>query len=330
MHALVIEIDPLPARRLGCYGSLRAVTPGFDALASESVVFDQHLSIDALRHSSSAPAGNDPHTSDFRGWLSRHGVNIVEEQFRFSSGCGGDPMGNGLTSHSNNAARGSLHWIRLDAGEENVEGDSSEWFRWLDRQIASCHAALRGCDSSGQPLWFVFGRRGTSPAERPEIPAWQRPFQSPHVQTPLIVRDPRNTWGSRRQSLVSSSDIGPTLCEWFRVSPPEDAADAHSLMSLLRDEALSVRTRVVVQADGAAAIRTPDWFLAAPLTGGPLDGARYVALEECRLYRKPHDAGDVLDVAGQSPAVVEELVRELQSALDNREATGSAALDSSQ
>jgi arylsulfatase A-like enzyme len=43
MNAVVITLDCLPLRLLGCYGNLRVRTPHFDRLASESTVFAQHV-----------------------------------------------------------------------------------------------------------------------------------------------------------------------------------------------------------------------------------------------------------------------------------------------
>jgi len=43
MHALILAFDRLNANLLGCYGNQQIMTPGFDRLASESVVFDQHF-----------------------------------------------------------------------------------------------------------------------------------------------------------------------------------------------------------------------------------------------------------------------------------------------
>lgn len=43
MNAVVITLDCLPLRLLGCYGNLRVRTPHLDRLASESIVFSQHV-----------------------------------------------------------------------------------------------------------------------------------------------------------------------------------------------------------------------------------------------------------------------------------------------
>ncbi|MCC7424668.1 MAG: sulfatase-like hydrolase/transferase [Planctomycetaceae bacterium] len=43
MNAVIITLDCLPLRLLGCYGNLRVRTPHLDRLASESIVFAQHV-----------------------------------------------------------------------------------------------------------------------------------------------------------------------------------------------------------------------------------------------------------------------------------------------
>ncbi len=43
MHAVLLTFDRLPAHMIGCYGNEWIETPGFDALAAESHVFERHL-----------------------------------------------------------------------------------------------------------------------------------------------------------------------------------------------------------------------------------------------------------------------------------------------
>lgn len=43
MHAVVVSFDRLPAHLVGCYGNEWIETPGFDALAARSAVFERHL-----------------------------------------------------------------------------------------------------------------------------------------------------------------------------------------------------------------------------------------------------------------------------------------------
>ena len=54
MNVIVLSFDRLPSRLLGCYGNALIETPGFDRLASESIVFDEHyaedLRTDAASH----------------------------------------------------------------------------------------------------------------------------------------------------------------------------------------------------------------------------------------------------------------------------------------
>lgn len=43
MHAVVLTFDRLPAHLIGCYGNEWIETPGFNALAAQSLVFERHL-----------------------------------------------------------------------------------------------------------------------------------------------------------------------------------------------------------------------------------------------------------------------------------------------
>jgi choline-sulfatase len=63
-HVVIISIDTLRADHLGAYGHPRAVTPHLDALAAESVLFEQHTSVapTTLASHTALFTGNHPHT----------------------------------------------------------------------------------------------------------------------------------------------------------------------------------------------------------------------------------------------------------------------------
>jgi arylsulfatase A-like enzyme len=66
-HVVLISLDTLRADHLGCYGNKRIETPRIDALASEGILFEQHIAV--------APTTLPSHTSLMTGLYPRsHGT----------------------------------------------------------------------------------------------------------------------------------------------------------------------------------------------------------------------------------------------------------------
>jgi N-acetylglucosamine-6-sulfatase len=129
------------------------------------------------------------------------------------------------------------------------------------------------------------------------------------VRTPLLVRYPGAGANRVEDRLVSNVDIAPTFADLAGVAP-ENRVDGQSLVPLLRDEATSWRTSLLLEQndptewDGTPpfwAVRTAEW--------------KYVELEtgEKELYdlvRDPYEMENVVD-APDNASIVATLAAEL-------------------
>lgn len=125
------------------------------------------------------------------------------------------------------------------------------------------------------------------------------------VHTPLIVRMPRSQFGgTRRQAIVQTVDLMPTILSALGVDLPEDSPPVHGqdLLPLIRSERTKIRDYACMGMDlEEFAIRTHYWHLTVPLVVDP---------EEPRapeLYRKPEDRWEQNDVIEQHREVAEHL-----------------------
>jgi len=130
------------------------------------------------------------------------------------------------------------------------------------------------------------------------------------IHTPLFIRLPNPSPRSRRQELVQTVDLLPTLAEWFGVDVSAIPLDGQSLMPLARGETGSQRPiAITVASPKITGIRTSDFYL----VNRQIDGERDF---ERRLFTKPDDAWEVNDIAAQDPDVVDRLARLLAETLD--------------
>src|SRR5690606_30351779 len=115
-----------------------------------------------------------------------------------------------------------------------------------------------------------------------------------------IVHLPGDQGGSRRQDLVQTADLMPTLCDFFGIDRRTLDLDGHSLApTIIRNEPVP-RDAVFLAEDGFQAIRTADYLCLRASAASQGAGAR------ARLYLQPDDPWGIHDVAAQSPAIVEE------------------------
>lgn len=317
MHAVLVLIDRLPAPWLGCYGRARAGTPAFDRLASESVVFDQHLATWAAR-----VAGDQVGT--FLREISRpfaaRGIDWIDVPLsRHTVARNTESTLEPVVRMGAEQAPPTVACIHI--GDPATPADDSELtdqgkIPALDYLIARLHAEIAASPASEQILLVVASLRGIVPIERTDTPEPLRNTLSEYIQTPLLVRVPGRTWGSRRQALVTTDDVLASLREWFQVAGSDDAGAGHSLLPLIRHEARTIRDQVVIESGGtAAALRTPEWHLMARLSPHEAGAPSTIAAEGARLFRKPEDAWDILDVADQNRPLVEELLGKMDVAL---------------
>ena len=100
----------------------------------------------------------------------------------------------------------------------------------------------------------------------------------------------------------------PTLLDWFGTSSAADELSGTSLLSLLQRDGRGGREEIVVRdAGGAWGIRSRDLFLVRSSEGGDAPP---------RLYSKPDDAWDLVDVSEQGVDDVERLVLRLDELIE--------------
>lgn len=134
------------------------------------------------------------------------------------------------------------------------------------------------------------------------------------IHTPLIVRLPNAEYGgTRRQALVQTVDLLPTILSALNVGgPPVEGLHGHNLLPLIRAEATKVRDYACLGMDVEEfAIRTHQWHLVVPIEADPDDPPRGP-----ELYRKPEDRWDQNDVIETNTEVAEHLELTLRRFVD--------------
>ncbi len=127
----------------------------------------------------------------------------------------------------------------------------------------------------------------------------------------MIVRLPKaEQGGSRRQAIVQTVDLLPTILSALGL-PPSETAHGHDLLPILRGEQSKVRDYACLGMDQEEyAIRTHLWHLIVPVEVDP-DEPRVV-----ELYRKPEDRWDQNNVAADNPEVTDQLELTLRRFVD--------------
>jgi arylsulfatase A-like enzyme len=131
------------------------------------------------------------------------------------------------------------------------------------------------------------------------------------IHTPLIVRMPKaEQGGSRRQAIVQTVDLLPTILSSLGL-PPSDRAHGHDLLPVIRGELSKVRDYACLGMDVEEfAIRTHLWHLIVPIEVDPDEPRRP------ELYRKPEDRWDQNDIAAEHPEVADLLELTLRRFVD--------------
>jgi arylsulfatase A-like enzyme len=182
--------------------------------------------------------------------------------------------------------------------------------RWVGKLLqaidesAEWHGALLIVTAaSGQPL----GEHGQLSDDRPSL-------RAESIHTPLWIRLPdSDQGGTRRQGLVQTLDIGPTLLDWHGLpastatSPDTAAAAGVSLLPLIRNDQTAVRDSVLIGSGRKEwGLRTADFLYVE--AGDDNDQP-----EPAALFEKPHDRWDQFNVATQFRDVVDALHETLQA-----------------
>jgi arylsulfatase A-like enzyme len=191
----------------------------------------------------------------------------------------------------------------------------------IDRWLGVLLETLRESPGWEDALLIVTAAAGQELGEHGPLGEEALLLRSESAQSPLWVCIPGSDQrGTRRQALVQTIDLPPTLREWFAggtaaggSGPAADAPLAgHSLLAVVRNEAVVPRPFVVLGTGRAeCGIRTPTFFYVEPGDQNPEPEP-----PPPRLFEKPHDRWDQSDVLSQYPQVAEELQRLLRRQID--------------
>lgn len=181
---------------------------------------------------------------------------------------------------------------------------------YLDRWLGKLFQLMEQSPHRDQVLLIVVAGAGESLGEHGALGAEQTGLYEELIHAPLFVRVPHSDQaGTRRSALVQPADVGATLLDWFGISCPPASTEGRSLLPLINNELDSVRDAAYVGVAGrVAGIRTQNFFYVRgePSRTGlfPVSG---------RLFEKPSDRWDMVDVAAQYPEAVDELEARLAS-----------------
>ncbi|MBS0203736.1 MAG: sulfatase-like hydrolase/transferase [Planctomycetes bacterium] len=218
-------------------------------------------------------------------------------------------------------------WSKLIAVAAGSVSLVDHWLGELFSQIAAA-----GPTANGAPvptLVMVCASRGRSwtenfinatPTARKDTPADH--LRDQETRSPLVMSiqgDVRFTEISslRCQRFVQTTDLLPTLVDWFRLPANSVPGTGRSLLQEAVSEGPARTEIIVADGDRQLGLRTPDWNCLIRLTTRDQAIRADVCYgdtdwpEQVQLFAKPEDIWDVTDLSTQQPEVCEELVRRL-------------------
>ena len=206
----------------------------------------------------------------------------------------------------------------------------------LDRGLGKLLATIEESPDWKGALLIVTAGAGQALGEHGSLADERVPLRAECLQTPLWVCLPESDQaGTRRQSLVQTVDLAPTLLEWFcrpaavpvpmppASNRPADSSSGKSLLPLVRNEVTAHRD-MALMGNGRSewGIRTDDFFYVEPG-----DDAPQPERSPPMLFEKPHDRWDQFDVLSQFPQVSDDLrntlrarIKQLDNSLTNEPA----------
>jgi len=331
---VVLSLDHWHAGLCGFCGGEPMLCPRLDRLAAESAVFDRHFA--------TAPAGDESINGlswAGKGWGMGRIETPAAERFE-AAGVGVEVISDAQPPwlavagwESVESADGGLERSTVEAvgrlartGEEHrmlwvvasapaeteteasEQSEASDWMENLeaidralgefDRCVGAAIDGLEQAGLSGEALLVVTGGRGAWLGDRGfEDPA-RAALHEERLRTPLLLRGPGIEPAQRRLELVQVIDLLPTLLAWFAGDRAGEGLRGINLLSLLEQGGSGGHEEIVVQdAEGGCGIRSHDLFLVRS-AGGDV---------EPRLFSKPDDAWDLVDVSAQGLEDVQRL-----------------------
>jgi hypothetical protein len=342
MRVIFISFEKLPACALGCYGEWNYSTPYFDVLAESALVCDNYFvspDLPSLAHQLQAldcrqvpiriRAPGFPSTSP-----QGTGIEVASpaqlpdalNRHFASAGDSAQPQLISIQIPVLDPGRTALlaaadAWLQDDAKDfRTLLGAGSagtadpldhfhrasalailpEWKQDLvlaTAEVMEYDAALGGIleaialPMSTNDLLVVTSSSGDLRRGTPGHPDWLKPLSEPVVHLPLLLRTLDDSIG-RTSSLIGSNDLVELIASWLQ--------GRCSLEEMLPGPE---RSEICYACASAQARRSPDWLLIQQIAGeNPEDSA-------VRLFRKPEDVWEVLDVASQYPDLIEEFMK---------------------
>jgi hypothetical protein len=173
----------------------------------------------------------------------------------------------------------------------------------LDRSLGRLLSALRERSGRASILFIVTAAEGVPAGERSMMSLPKTPLPEEVIHTPLIVQQPGAESGTRRQQLVQTVDLVPTLLDWFQIDAHELSCEGQSLLAPASGE-----REYICLGDGTSscAIRTRERYLVQERTADKRPDV------SPQLFVKPDDIWEINEVSAQSPAEVEALTATLE------------------
>jgi arylsulfatase A-like enzyme len=181
----------------------------------------------------------------------------------------------------------------------------------VDRWLGKLFQFLDESAEWNQALLIVTAGAGQALGEHGRLADERVPLRAESVHAPLWIRVPHSDQhGTRRQAMVQTTDLGPTILDWFSASPEAQRSDlpvapelGRSLLPVVRNEVESIREIAWMGAGRSEwGLRTVDFFYAEPGDEHSPDDAPPIA-----LFEKPHDSWDQFNVASQFRQVSEDM-----------------------
>lgn len=327
MHVILIWFDHLPYAVPGCCGNTEARTPGLDHFAAGSVTFDNCFVDDRRGENGAGVVGtlSRLQSAGVRvSVLSVHPtqlVSLLKQQADADAASAiavemiddDDQLVQRLIRATDEALAAStvgetdeprvvtvLSLPGVVTAEGEVVEDLLESADRLVDRLALASTGQRTLLVVTAGAGHVQGDGGRALDER-------------LIHVPLLGRSgPRLEFGVRSPSLTGQSDVLHALLRLAGL-PIERSAQstiyADALLRELSGERVGSRTSLILRGpEETVGVRTDKWYLTTQLDAAAAGGMAARAIDRAQLYVKPDDLWERLDVASQSPGVVEELV----------------------
>jgi arylsulfatase A-like enzyme len=181
----------------------------------------------------------------------------------------------------------------------------------VDRWLGKLLQVLEESPEWNQALLIVTAGAGQALGEHGRLADERAPLRAESVHAPLWIRVPGSDQaGTRRQAMVQTTDLGPTLLDWFlpncEAQGPETSSSpdrGHSLLPLVRNEVQAIRdTAWMGSGRSEWGLRTVDFFYVEPG-----DQNTEAVPPPVALFEKPHDRWDQFNVASQFGQVLDDM-----------------------